>query len=169
MLFSRKRRNVSKSRFPVNWHEICSFLDVKNHRNQKKVHVGKMTEKKIIVVDDDESIRKTFFLILHENYRVYLAKDSKEALQRFKKAKIDLIIADLKLPYLNGMEMINEFRKSGYHGDAILISAFPDMIDVDELSRLSISHFFVKPLDLDSLNRSIDFLLDSENNTEKRV
>ena len=128
-----------------------------------------MSEKKIIVVDDDESIRKTFFLILHENYRVYLAKDAKEALQRFKKAKIDLIIADLKLPYTNGLEMINKFRESGYQGDAILISAFPDLINVDELSRLSVSHFFVKPLDLDALNRSIEHILKSENNTETRI
>ena len=128
-----------------------------------------MDEKKIVVVDDDESIRKTFFLILHENYRVYLAKDAEEALQRFKKAKIDLIIADLKLPYLNGLEMINKFRESGYQGDAILISAFPDLIDVDELSRLSVSHFFVKPLDLEALNRSIDHILKSENNTETRL
>jgi DNA-binding NtrC family response regulator len=128
-----------------------------------------MSEKKIVVVDDDESIRKTFFLILHENYRVYLAKDAKEALQRFKKAKIDLIIADLKLPYTNGLEMINKFRESGYKGDAILISAFPDLINVDELSRLSVSHFFVKPLDLDALNRSIEHILKSENNSETRI
>ncbi len=128
-----------------------------------------MSDKKIIVVDDDESIRKTFFLILHENYQVYLAKDSREALQRFKNAKIDLIIADLKLPGRNGLEMINEFRDSGYRGDAILISAYPDLIDVDELSRLSISHFFVKPLDLDAFNRSINHLLSPEKKTERRV
>lgn len=121
-----------------------------------------MSEKKIIIVDDDESIRKTFFLILNKNYRVYLAKDSGEALQRFKRAKIDLIIADLKLPYLNGVEMIAKFRELGYRGNVILISAYPDLVKIDELSRLSISHFFVKPLDLDSLNRSIDHLLNSK-------
>ena len=126
-----------------------------------------MPEKKIIIVDDDESIRKTFFLILQKNYRVYLAKDSKEALQRFKRAKIDLIIADFKLPYLNGVEMIAKFRELGYRGNVILISAYPDLVNIDELSRLSISHFFVKPLDLDSLNRSIDHLLNSKKTTEK--
>jgi DNA-binding NtrC family response regulator len=126
-----------------------------------------MSEKKIVVVDDDESIRKTFFLILNKNYRVYLAKDSKEAIQRFKKAKIDLIIADLKLPYLNGVEMIAKFRELGYDGNVILISAYPDLVNIDELSRLSISHFFVKPLDLDSLNRSIDHLFNSKKTTEK--
>jgi DNA-binding NtrC family response regulator len=121
-----------------------------------------MSEKKIIIVDDDESIRKTFFLILQKDYRVYLAKDSKEALQRFKRAEIDLIIADLKLPYLDGVEMIAKFRELGYRGNVILISAYPDLVKMDELSRLSISHFFVKPLDLDSLNRSIDHLLNSK-------
>jgi DNA-binding NtrC family response regulator len=121
-----------------------------------------MSEKKIIIVDDDESIRKTFFLILNKNYRVYLAKDSKEALQRFKRAEIDLIIADLKLPHLDGVEMIAKFRELGYRGNVILISAYPDLVKIDELSRLSISHFFVKPLDLDSLNRSIDHLLNSK-------
>jgi DNA-binding NtrC family response regulator len=128
-----------------------------------------MTEKKIIVVDDDESIRKTFFLILHENYQVFLAKDSKEALQRFKNAKIDLIIADLKLPDMNGLEMIAKFRESGYGGEIILISAFPDLVNVDELANLSISQFFVKPLDLEALTRSIDDLLDLKKVNEERV
>ena len=126
-----------------------------------------MSDKKIIVVDDDESIRKTFFLILQKDYRVYLAKDSKEALQRFKRAKIDLIIADFKLPYLNGVEMIAKFRELGYRGNVILISAYPDLVNMDELSRLSISHFFVKPLDLDSINISVDRLLNSKKVPEK--
>jgi DNA-binding NtrC family response regulator len=139
-------------------------------RNLREVKIDKkMREKRIVVVDDDESIRKTFFLILHENYRVYLAKDSREALQRFKDTDVDLIIADLKLPHLSGVEMVSKFRASGFKGDVILISAYPDLIDIDELSRLSISHFFVKPLDLDALNRSIDHLLKSEENTERRV
>ncbi|MBC8359347.1 MAG: response regulator [Candidatus Aminicenantes bacterium] len=128
-----------------------------------------MSQKKIIVIDDDETIRKTFFLILNKNYRVYLANDSKEALKRFRKAKIDLIIADLKLPYLNGTEMIAEFREAGYKGEVILISAYPDLISVDELAGLSISHFFVKPLDLEALNRSIEYLLNPKKITENRI
>lgn len=125
--------------------------------------------KAVVVVDDDESIRKTFFLILHEKYRVYLAEDSLEALERFKKANIDLIIADLKLPSITGLEMIAKFRESGYRGEVILISAFPDLLKIDDLSRLSIGHFFVKPLDLDALNQSINHLLSPEEGREKRV
>lgn len=128
-----------------------------------------MCSKKIVVVDDDESIRKTFFLIFNESYHVYLARDSQEALKRFRKAKIDLIIADIKLPDITGLEMIAKFRESGYRGEVILISSFPDFVEMDELSRLSISHFFVKPLDLDALNLSVEYLLDPKKITEKRV
>ena len=128
-----------------------------------------MMPKKIVVVDDDETIRKTFFLILQKKYLVYLAKDSKEALERFTKAKIDLIIADLKLPYLNGLRLISKFRELGYKGEVIMISAYPDLIKKEELRRLSISHFFVKPLDLEALNRSIDFLLNSKNSSGARL
>jgi len=125
--------------------------------------------KKIIVVDDDESIRKTFFLILNKEFQVYLAKNSKEALSCYKKVKVDLIIADLKLPDTDGMEMITKLREGGYEGEVILISAYPDLIDLDDLSRLSIKHFFVKPLDLDALNHSIYFLLCPKKENEKRV
>ncbi len=126
-------------------------------------------KKKVVIVDDDESIRKTFFLILNSDYLVYLAKNAEEALQRFEGAEIDLIIADLKLPHLNGLEMIDEFRKSGYNGEVILISAFPDLLDPDTLSRLQVGHIFVKPLDLDALNDAIAHLLSSENAQSKAV
>ncbi len=118
-----------------------------------------MIEKKILVVDDDESIRKTFHLLLKKQYRVFLARDSEEALREHKGLKFDLIIADLRLPRLSGLELIDRLRGLGYRGEAILISAHPDCISVDELGRHAIGHFFAKPLDLNVLSRSIDYLL----------
>jgi DNA-binding NtrC family response regulator len=128
-----------------------------------------MSNKKVLVVDDDESIRKTFFLILRENYQVQLAKDAEDALARFRKSEFDLIITDLKLPAKSGLEMISEFRESGYGGESILISSYPDLIDVEELSRLSIRHCYVKPLDLKQLIQSIDYLFGEQKNSENRI
>ena len=118
-----------------------------------------MAEKRIMVVDDDESIRKTFRLLLQKQYRVLLARDSEEALREFKSLKFDLIIADLRLPRLSGLALIARFRALGYRGEAILIPAHPDRISIDELSRHAIGHFFAKPLDLNVLSRSIEYLL----------
>jgi DNA-binding NtrC family response regulator len=124
---------------------------------------------KIVVVDDEETIRKTFFLILGKQYRVYLAKDATEALTRFKSSGIDLMIIDYRLPDMTGVELVTALRKGGYRGDVILISAHSDMIEPDILSRLSISHFFAKPLDLAALSRSIDYLLSLHQQPEKRI
>jgi DNA-binding response OmpR family regulator len=121
--------------------------------------INTMPAKKIVVVDDEESIRKTFFLILNQNYKVYLAKDGQEALARFKNVQVDLVIADYRLPDMNGLDLIGALRQSGYRGEVIMISAFAELIEPDTLSRLRISHFFAKPLDLNALNRSIDYLL----------
>jgi|Deesub1362A_J573_1020465.scaffolds.fasta_scaffold00203_28 DNA-binding NtrC family response regulator len=118
-----------------------------------------MATKKIIVVDDDETIRKTFFLLLHKNFKVYLAKNAREALQRFRRSAIDLIITDVKLPDMTGLEMVAEFRKVGNEAPVVLISAYPDLIKLEELEKLKIGYFFVKPLDLEALTRSINYIL----------
>jgi Response regulator containing CheY-like receiver domain and AraC-type DNA-binding domain len=120
-----------------------------------------MLSKKIIIVDDDESIRKTFFLLLTSKYNVYLARDAQEALSRFQKAPVDLIIADFRLPHKNGLQMIQEFRQAGYQGKIILISAFPERLKSDELQSLGIDRLFVKPLDLKVFTETIDELLQS--------
>ncbi|MDD8020027.1 MAG: response regulator [Acidobacteriota bacterium] len=118
-----------------------------------------MQKNRIAIVDDDESIRKTFFLLLIPKYNVYLARDAAEALARFKETEIDLIIADLRLPGENGLKMIQDFRQEGYKGKVVLISAFPEQIKADEIQKLNIDHIFIKPLDLKALTGAIDDLL----------
>lgn len=114
-----------------------------------------MPRKKIVVVDDDEFIRKTFFLIFHKDYDVYLAKDGEEALLRFQNAPVDLIISDFRLPKLDGLEMISRFREGGFSGNVFLISAYPGKVDRPVLRKLNIGRFFAKPLDLDALTGSV--------------
>lgn len=128
-----------------------------------------MSNKKVLFVEDDDSIRKTLFLILQERYKVLPVKSGQEALQKLQKSKIDLVITDLKLPDTDGLELIEKFRKYGYQGDVILISGFPEAIDLDLLRDLSIGYFFAKPLDLHELNNAIEYILDTKLWHEKRI
>jgi two-component system response regulator YesN len=96
------------------------------------------------------------------DYRVYLAADSEQALRDFKHLRFDLIVADYRLPRLNGLEMIGRFRDLGYRGEAILISAHSDLIRIEDLDRFQVGHFFVKPLDFHVLTRSIEYLLEQK-------
>ena len=61
------------------------------------------------------------------------------------------------------------FRASGYEGDVILISGFPEDVDTDILLDLSIGYFFSKPLDLNELNNAIEYVLDTQLWHEKRI
>lgn len=128
-----------------------------------------MSIKKVVIVDDDESLRKTLVLMLQERYRVYPAKSAEEALQRYSNGKMDLIISDLKLPDMSGLEMIARFRECGYEGGVILISGYPEIIDVEELRQLSVGYFFAKPFELEDLNSSVEYLLDTKRWHEKRI
>jgi len=121
-----------------------------------------MAGKTIVVVEDDETLRKTFALLLKGRYRVLTMGNASEALSRLERSRADLVITDYRLPGLSGMELIRRLRAAGFEGEAMLISAHPDEIRVDEMSRLAISHFFVKPLDLDLLNASIDRALQAK-------
>jgi DNA-binding NtrC family response regulator len=125
-----------------------------------------MTTKKIVLVDDDETVRKTFTLLLGTKYRIESLKDPRQALSKLKGGRADLIIADYRLPYFNGMELIKRLRENGFEGDAMLITAHPDEVRIEDMGRFAISHFFVKPLDLNDLNLSIDRVLMPRNPLE---
>ena len=122
--------------------------------------------KKIVLVDDDETVRKTFTLLLGKKYRVLPLKDPRQALAQLKSGRADLIIADYKLPFFNGMELIKRLRENGFEGEAMLITAHPDEVRIEDMGRFAISYFFVKPLDLNDLNLSIDRVLQPRNPLE---
>ena len=121
-----------------------------------------MHDKRIVIVDDDESIRKTFSLLLSGYYNIFLARDAREALTWLESMAVDMIIADLRLPQKNGLQMLLDFRQAGYQGKIILISAFPDQIKTEDLTSLKVDRLFIKPLDLRALTEAIDLLLKQE-------
>ncbi|MBE6349403.1 MAG: response regulator [Spirochaetaceae bacterium] len=68
--------------------------------------------KKILVVDDSISIRKSVdFVLGQEGYEVVTAEDGSDGLLKAKEEKFDLIITDINMPNMNGIEFIRELRK----------------------------------------------------------
>ncbi len=128
-----------------------------------------MSVKKVLIVEDEPTIRKTFTALLQDRYRVAAVASPQEALQRFRKSKIDLIITDLRMEDMSGLDLIARFRAAGYDGDVILISGYPEDVDTQELLELSIGYFFAKPLDLKELMDAIEYVLDTQLWHEKRI
>ena len=124
----------------------------------------------IMTVDDSPSIRQMVgYTLTQHGHSVIEACDGRDALAKLSHQPVHLIITDLKLPDTTGLDLMGRFREAGFRGHAILISAYPDLLNIDQLTRNGISYYFTKPLDLDLFSRSIDQLLEPKEGVEKRA
>ncbi len=81
--------------------------------------------KRILVIDDDEAIRKSFVLTFEDTeYQIYTAESGEIGLKIFQKSKFDLIFLDLKMPGMNGVEVLLKLRKIDKNVPIYIITAF---------------------------------------------
>jgi DNA-binding response OmpR family regulator len=82
-------------------------------------------EKQVLVIDDDEAIRKSFVLALEDTkYPVDTAESGEKGIELFKEKSHNLIFLDLKMPGLNGVEVLKELRKLDEKVPIYFITAF---------------------------------------------
>ncbi len=95
-----------------------------------------MDKQAVLVVDDEESILDYLQDLLSSDYRVFLARDTLEAASYLTDEKLALVICDLDMPVLNGVEFISLVRKnmSAERAPILVISAFPDLVKRVDLS-----------------------------------
>ena len=87
------------------------------------------SRKRILIVDDEESILRSLTYSLNEldnSYKVETASSAEEALEYMAENPVDLVITDLKLPNMNGLELTESLQKSNPDTSSILITAYGD-------------------------------------------
>ena len=83
---------------------------------------------KILVVDDEEGARELFNTILtDEGYEVSLAVSGDDALTLFKDQPFNLVITDIKMPVMDGLQLLQEIRKTGSKTDVIMVTAYGEV------------------------------------------
>lgn len=86
--------------------------------------------KTLLVADDEESIRILYKKILEEEgYNVVLAENGKETLKKIDEVPIDLVILDIKMPDMNGMEILKILSKKEKHPLVLLNSAYSGYVE----------------------------------------
>ena len=114
-----------------------------------------MVIKKILIIDDDNLVRKTIRKALeNEGYRVSLAKNASDAIEKVKEAEFDLIISDIRMPGKDGVVAVREIRQfSDEKGckdiPIIFITGYAEM--GLELKAEELGEIVLKPFDLDHL------------------
>lgn len=100
----------------------------------------------ILVIDDDDNLRDTIGLLLErEGFRAILASDGLTGLDQAILAKPSLIISDLRLPGLSGVEVCKRLRSSGVLTPIIVLSAIGEEIDKVLLLEIGADDYVVKP------------------------
>jgi DNA-binding response OmpR family regulator len=100
----------------------------------------------ILVIDDDDNLRDTVGLMLEqEGYRPLLAADGKTGYERALTAKPDLILVDLRLPGMSGIEISKQLRAGNVNTPIIVLSAVGQEVDKVLLLEIGADDYVVKP------------------------
>lgn len=116
---------------------------------------------KVLVCEDDEMVLKMVeFNLQKEGYEVHLAKDGKEALEKISGLRPDIIITDIMMPYLTGLEIVHQVRKQlGLITPIIIVSSIGLEKTVLEAFQLGADDFITKPFSPNELSVRVKKLL----------
>ncbi|MFQ6091409.1 MAG: sigma-54-dependent transcriptional regulator [bacterium] len=111
-----------------------------------------MTKRSILVVDDEEVFRKRLGHLLRlEGYKVLLAKDGSEALETVERHDLNLVLLDMKLPGIDGMDVLRKSKEMKPALPIIMITAFGKIRSAVEAIKLGAYDFIEKPTDLERI------------------
>ncbi|MBW8049618.1 MAG: sigma-54-dependent Fis family transcriptional regulator [Cytophagales bacterium] len=111
---------------------------------------------KILIIDDEKSVRDTLKEILeYEKYQVDEAEDGEKGLESIKKNNYDIVLCDIKMPKMDGMEVLTKTAESGIDTVFIMISAHGTIETAVEATKMGAFDFIQKPPDLNRLLISV--------------
>ena len=115
---------------------------------------------KILVVDDEEGARELFNAILSdEGYEVQLADSGAAALTLFKNNPFNLVITDIKMPIMDGLQLLQEIRKIGSKTDVIMVTAYGEVESYLKAMSLGAAEYINKPIRIKELKRIVHKVL----------
>jgi DNA-binding NtrC family response regulator len=114
---------------------------------------------KILVVDDELSIRESFSLILEGRYKVLLAASGEVALKHITDQKVDLAFLDIRMPGLDGLETLKRIKGIDPDVEVIMVTAVNDIQKASEAIKLGARDYIVKPFDVEAILKMTDQIL----------
>jgi DNA-binding response OmpR family regulator len=122
----------------------------------------------ILIAEDEDELRKYFVEYLQIFFQtVYQAADGKEALKLYKTKRPDIIVADINMPYIDGLSLIQEIRKEDKTTKMVIATAHSEKDKLLQAIELHLARYLIKPINSDELKELL-FTLVEEIESEKR-
>ena len=113
--------------------------------------------RRVLVVDDEESMQMLLMDVLSEfGYEVVCASDGKSALKKYRSEPFDLILSDLSMAPMNGLELLDEIRKVDQDVLFIMITGFPSVESSMAAIKKGAMDYITKPFNLDEIKIKLD-------------
>lgn len=114
----------------------------------------------ILVVDDQVGVR---FLVAEalrdEKYLVETAASGLEALDIMERVEPDLILLDMKMPGMSGLDVLQEMKSRDLNYTVIMMTALSDQEKIVQAQRMGVSYFLPKPFDMEELHRLVNHVM----------
>ncbi len=108
-----------------------------------------------LVVDDDETIRDTLYELLSESYICQTAETAEKAVARLQADTYDVVLTDISMPGLSGLELLGQIRQRFPNTPVIVISGISDQEHAQGLIKLGAFDYLLKPFSLDEVEKSV--------------
>jgi len=120
-----------------------------------------MYQYKILIVDDDRLLQNSLNNILSEKYDTFIVGSGEDAVKVLKKTPVNLVLLDIKLPGIDGIETLRLIREIDEHILVVMMTAYEDVHSVITSMKMGAHDYLVKPLDIDELEIIIEKALES--------
>ena len=133
------------------------------------ITTGSFISLSLLLVDDDESIRRILGEHLkQQGYRVYLAESGSKALEVLGKERIDIVITDIRMPGMDGFEVLKRVREKSPDTEVIVVTGYGDIDGEVQALQEGAFDYFTKPLNVHDITASLQrtaafFILQQEN------
>jgi two-component system response regulator PilR (NtrC family) len=125
---------------------------------------------RILVVDDERSIRELLAIVLRrEGYEVLLAENGRGAIAALEREPVDLLISDIKMPDMSGVDVLRAAKKIDHDILGIMITAFASTETAVEAMRLGACDYLSKPFDVDLLKMKVREKIDNRQLRQENV
>jgi signal transduction histidine kinase/CheY-like chemotaxis protein len=125
---------------------------------------------KIAVIDDEEIMRKLVSDILEtEGYEVESFNDPKVALEKLKTEKFDFLLTDIKMPELDGIELVKKVHQINPETGAIFMTGYADLASTKEALKEGAYDYILKPFDLNVVRNSVAKAIEKRNISEEKA
>ncbi|EAK2349249.1 response regulator transcription factor [Campylobacter jejuni] len=114
----------------------------------------------ILVVEDEVKARESMINILSERFsKVIGAQNGDEGLKKFKKFKPDLVITDIAMPIMDGLDMAREIKEISDDVPIVVLSAYSEKERLLHSIDIGIDKYLIKPVDIEELFKVLDYLI----------